>query len=262
MMRALNTAGTGMIAQQINMDVIANNLANVNTTAFKEQRAEFQDLMYQSFGASGSQTGGTSLTPQAVEIGLGTRFSASSSNFGQGPMQATNQPLDLAIQGEGFFQIQLPDGSSAYTRDGAFSVDASGQIVNAQGYVVQPGITIPAEATAVSISPAGKVEGLLPGNNEMTSFGDLQLAMFTNPAGLMRVGENLLKQTGASGEAVTAVPGENGAGKVQAGFLEGSNVQVVDEMVKMILAQRAYEVNSKAIQTADEMLSTTNNLKR
>lgn len=262
MMRALNTAGTGMIAQQINIDVIANNLANVNTTGFKQQRAEFQDLMYQTYSAGGMQNGGTATTPQSVEVGLGTRFAASAASFAQGPMQATNRPLDVAIQGEGFFTVTMPDGTTGYTRDGSFSLDANGNLVTSDGFAVGPGITIPPGTAAVSISPDGRVQGIAQGAEETTELGRLELATFANPAGLTRVGNNLYRPSSASGDAQTGGPGENGAGQLAAGYVEGSNVQIVEEMVRMILAQRAYEINSKAIQTADDMLSTTNNLKR
>jgi len=262
MMRALSTAGTGMVAQQYNLDVIANNLANVNTTGFKQQRAEFQDLMYQTFRASGATTGTNANLPQAAQIGLGARFSASAPNFSPGTLQNTGNALDVAINGTGFFQVEQPDGSMAYTRDGAFKRDANGLLVNSDGYVVVPNVTIPTEASAITIAPNGKVEGVLPGQNEVSQLGEIQIVMFSNPAGLTRIGQNLYKAGGASGQPVTVAPGEGGSGSLRSEFLEGSNVQVVEEMVRMITAQRAYEINSKAIQTSDEMLSVLNGLKR
>lgn len=262
MMRSLNTAGTGMVAQQYNLDVISNNLANVNTTSFKQQRAEFQDLMYQTFRASGAATSGTATLPGAVQIGLGSRFSASATNFESGPLQATGNPLDMAIVGEGFFSVMRSDGTLAYTRDGAFKTDQAGLIVSNDGYPLQPEITIPAGASAITVAPSGIVSAILQGESQPTELGTIQLTLFPNPAGLTRIGQNLYQEGGASGAPQTAAPGTNGAGQVQSEFVEGSNVQVVEEMVRMILAQRAYEINSKAIQTADEMLSTLNSLKR
>lgn len=262
MMRSLNTAGTGMVAQQYNLDVIANNLANINTTSFKQQRAEFQDLMYQTFRASGVTTGNTSVNPVALQVGLGSAFSSNAINFGAGPLQATGNPLDVAINGDGFFQVQKPDGQIAYTRDGSFKRDANGLLVTSQGYAVLPEITIPAGATAINIGSNGAVSAILAGTNEPTVLGQLQVATFSNPAGMTRIGMNLYMPGGASGEASISNPGENGAGDLTSQFLEGSNVQVVEEMVRMIMAQRAYEINSKAIQTADDMLGQLNQLKR
>lgn len=262
MMRSLNTAGAGMVAQQHNLDIIANNLANVNTTAFKQQRAEFQDLMYQVYRASGAPTGGSATQPQAVQIGLGSRFSASSTSFGHGSMQPTGNPFDIAINGEGFFGIQRPDGTIGYTRDGSFKRDSTGRLVTSDGYPLESDITIPADATAISIAPNGAVSANLAGQQEPTQLGQIQLVIFANPAGLTRVGQNLYMAGGGSGEPVTSTPGEGGAGSLQSSFLESSNVQVVEEMVRMILAQRAYEINSKAIQTADDMLGVLSALKR
>lgn len=262
MMRSLNTAGTGMVAQQYNLDVISNNLANINTTSFKQQRAEFQDLMYQTFKASGVTTGSTTVNPVSLQVGLGAAFSANASNFAPGPLQATGNPLDLAINGEGFFQIQRPDGQIAYTRDGSFKQDSNGLLVTSDGYPVIPEITIPAGATAIDIASNGTVSAILPGTNEPTQLGQIQIATFSNPAGLMRAGQNMYLRGGASGDPVVVTPGEQGSGDLKGRFLEGSNVSVVEEMVRMILAQRAYEINSKAIQTADDMLGQLNQLKR
>ncbi len=262
MMRALNTAGTGMVSQQMNLDVIANNLANVNTMAFKGQRAEFQDLMYQTFRASGASTGNSSRLPQSAQIGLGSRFSASATSFTQGSLTPNADPFSLAINGEGFFQVLLPSGEIGFTRDGSFKRDANGLVVNSDGYALQPEITVPSGATAITISTTGLVAAILPGNQDPTELGQITTAVFTNPAGLTRQGQNIYLQGGASGEATAVEPGTEGSGTIQQGFLEGSNVQVVEEMVKMITAQRAYEINSKAIQTSDEMLSILNGLKR
>lgn len=262
MMRSLNTAATGMISQQYNLDTISNNLANVNTTAFKQQRAEFQDLMYQTFRASGANTGGSVSLPASMQVGLGSKFSASATNFSAGAMQATGNPLDMAINGEGFFSVTRPDGSTAYTRDGAFKRDSNGLVVTSDGYPLQPNITIPNGAVALTVSGGGVVSAVVPGTNEPTILGTLNLTIFTNPAGLTRTGQNLYLAGGASGDPQSLTPGTAGAGQIQSSFLEGSNVQTVEEMVRMILAQRAYEINSKAIQTADDMLSTLNNLKR
>lgn len=262
MMRALSTAGTGMVCQQLNLDTIANNLANVNTNAFKGQRAEFQDLMYESYRASGAQGAGSTRQPIAVQVGLGSKFAATASLLGQGTLQPTGGTYDLAIQGEGYFQIEKPNGQIAYTRDGSFSLDADGNVVTSNGYKLSPAINVPRGATAVSISPSGVVSALLPGNNETQPVSEIKLAVFPNPGGLTRVGENLYEAGGGSGTATEVTPGDEGSGTLAQGFVEGSNVQIVEEMVKMILAQRAYEINSKAVQTSDEMLGILNNLKR
>ncbi|MFI5385210.1 MAG: flagellar basal-body rod protein FlgG [Fimbriimonadales bacterium] len=255
MMRALTTAGTGMIAQQFNLDTISNNLANVNTTGYKHERAEFQDLIYQTFKGSSTNSG-------AVQVGLGSTFSATGSDFSPGPLQPTSNSLDLAIAGNGFFQVQKPDGSLAYTRDGSFKRDANGLVVTSDGYPIEPPITIPPNAITISISNTGVVTASLPGQNDQQTIGQMQVALFPNPAGLTRIGQNLYVAGGASGSVQLENPGSSGAGTLDSGVLEGSNVQVVEEMVKMIMAQRAYEINSKAIQTSDQMLATINNLKQ
>ena len=251
-----------MISQQSNLDTIANNLANVNTTSFKQQRAQFQDLVYQTFRASGASGGGTASAPQAAQIGLGSRFASSSTSFNQGPMQSSGDPMHMAINGDGFFQVTLPDGTLAYTRDGSFATDSAGQVVTSDGYLLEPGIVIPTGARAVSISQTGVVSAVLPGTDEPTEIGTIQIAVFPNPAGLTRMGQNLYLAGGGSGSPTPSNPGDQGAGLINQFFLEGSNVQVVEEMVSMIIAQRAYEINSKAIQTADDMLGILNNLKR
>ena len=261
MIRTLTTAGAGMVAQQTNLDTIANNLANVNTTGYKALRAEFQDMVYQTFRASGALADTSTSAPAALQVGLGSRFSANSVSAANGPMQATGNSLDLALQGEGFFQVQRQDGTAAYTRDGSFKRDANGLLVTGDGYHMLPEITIPAGATALAISPTGQISAILPGQNEPQQLGQITIATFTNPAGLTRIGQNLFVAGGASGDPRIGNPGENGSGTVQSGFLEGSNVQVVEEMVHMITAQRAYEMNSRVITASDEMMSTLTNLK-
>ena len=262
MMRALITAGTGMVAQQTNLDVIANNLANVNTTASKAQRAEFHDLMYQSLTASGAEQSGTVRAPMSKQVGLGTMFAANASNFTQGAMLSTGNPFDIAITGDGFIPVTTGDGSTAYTRDGSLKRTADGTLVTSDGYEIQPQITVPANATAFNISPTGNVSCTVPGEDQPRLLGTIQLALFPNMSGLTRAGQNLYKSGGASGEAQLVNPSEDGAGTLQGGYLEGGNVSLVEEMVRMITAQRAYEINSKAIQTADDMLSVLNQLKR
>lgn len=262
MMRALNTAGTGMVAQQINLDVIANNLANVNTTGYKSLRAEFQDLMYQTFRASGSIGGGDATLPQASQVGLGTRFSGNNTNFQRGSLEATGETLHMAITGEGFFQVTKPDGTQAYTRDGSFKLDANGRMVTSDGYLVEPQIDIEAGSTGITVSAEGIITALGPGQNEPQQVGQLILTTFPNPSGLTRIGQNLYMAGGGSGEPIESEPGQNGTGTIAQRFLEASNVQMVEEMVRMITAQRAYEINSKAIQTSDDMLAILANLKR
>jgi len=262
MMRALYTAASGMEAQQYNMDTISNNLANVNTTGFRRNEARFQDLVYQQLRAPGAPVG-ASVVPVGQEVGLGVKVGSSEKIFTQGNLQQTDNPLDLAIQGDGFFQVTLPDGTTAYTRDGSFKRDANGSMVTADGYFLQPQITIPQNAQSVSIGEDGTVTASVPGSNQQQQLGQIQLARFVNAAGLSPVnGHNLYQQTGASGAPIVSQPGLNGTGSLQGGYLENSNVQVVQEMVNMIVAQRAYEANSKAISGADEMLQTAVQMKR
>lgn len=262
MMRALWTAGTGMVAQQANIDVISNNLANVNTTGFKKSRTDFQDLMYQTIRQAGSTTGPDTQLPTGIQIGHGVRQVSTQKLYTEGSMQQTGNSLDVAIEGDGFFQITMPDGTVAYTRDGSFKKDSQGQIVTSEGFPLEPQITIPPTATDVSISSDGRVTATIPGQTTPQDLGQLQLARFVNPAGLESMGRNLLKETAASGTPTVASPGTDGAGTMVQKYLEMSNVQVVEEMVNMIVAQRAYEINSKAITTADEMLGQAANLKR
>ncbi len=248
MIRSLWVAKTGMEGQQTKLDTISNNLANVATNGFKRGGVVFEDLMYQS------PNGEAAVLPTGLQVGLGTRVSASTRNFGQGTLQQTTSPLDMAVKGNGFFQVQLPDGTTGYTRDGSFQTDANGQLVTSAGYPVLPGITIPANATGIAVAQDGTVNVTLPGQAAPQAVGQLQLAGFANPAGLDPRGGNLFAETAASGGPNAGAPGANGLGSLQQGFLEGSNVNVVEELVAMIATQRAYELNSKAIQTSDQML--------
>jgi flagellar basal-body rod protein FlgG len=262
MLRSLNTSASGMVAQQLNLDVIANNLANTNTTGFKHQRAEFQDLIYQMVQAGGTSAGQTFKTPQAIQFGLGAMTSATANDLSQGASLNTNNPLDVMLVGEGFFRVLRPDGSFAYTRDGAFKKDASGLLVNSNGYPLEPQVTIPQGATAITIGKDGTIEATLPGQSVPQRIEQITVALFPNPAGLTRAGGNLWAESAGSGSPQFVFPGVDGAGEVLSGYLEGSNVSVVEEMVRMISAQRAYEINSKAIQTSDDMLNVLNQLKR
>ena len=262
MMRSLWTAASGMVAQQANIDVISNNLANVNTTGFKKSRTDFQDLMYQNMRQAGATTGDDNQVPTGIQIGLGVRQVATQKIYTEGSFQSTGSELDMAIEGDGFFQISMPDGTINYTRDGSFKRDSTGRIVTSDGYPLEPAITIPTEATAIAVSSEGVVTATIPGQTDPQELGQLQLARFVNPSGLDSLGRNLLKETAASGAAVVTNPGTDGAGTIVQKYVEMSNVQVVEEMVNMIVAQRAYEMNSKAITTSDAMLETAANLKR
>ena len=254
MLRSLWIAKTGMEGQQTKLDAIANNLANVGTNGFKRAGVVFEDLMYQNLRSAGSATSDQSQLPTGLQAGLGVRAAASTRNFGQGSLQQTGNNLDVAIKGQGFFQIQLPDGTTGYTRDGAFQADANGALVTNAGYAVQPGITVPANALSVTIAADGTVHATLVGQVAPQTLGQLQLASFVNPAGLEARGGNLFVETAASGTPNAGAPNSNGLGALQQGFVEGSNVNVVEELVSMIATQRAYELNSKAIQTSDQML--------
>ncbi|MFC1526839.1 flagellar basal-body rod protein FlgG [Candidatus Latescibacterota bacterium] len=262
MSRALYTAATGMIAQQMNVDNIANNLANVNTTGFKKSKLEFQDLLYQQLRLAGATQAEGAQVPVELQIGYGTRPVATQRIFSQGTVIATNNPLDVSIDGDGFLQITLPDGTVAFSRDGAMKKSAEGTIVTSDGYAFEPEVTIPQDATAINIGSNGEVSVLVPGDATMQTVGQLELARFVNPAGLKSVGRNLFLETEASGVPISGQPDTEGFGKLSQGFLELSNVEVVDEMVNMIVAQRAYEINARAIQTSEEMLANANNLKR
>jgi flagellar basal-body rod protein FlgG len=250
-----------MEAQQYNIDTISNNLANVNTTGFRQNAARFQDLIYQNLRTPGTPVG-PSVVPVGQDVGLGVKVGASEKRFTQGVLQQTGNPLDLAIEGDGFFQVTRPDGTIAYTRDGSFKRDANGSIVTADGYLLAPQITIPANATQVSVGQDGSVTALIPGQQQPQQLGQITLVRFTNPAGLAPSGQNLFLQTGASGAPTISQPGLNGTGTLQGGYLEASNVSVVTEMVNLITAQRAYEANSKAITTAENMLSTAVQMKQ
>ncbi|HKU44781.1 MAG TPA: flagellar basal-body rod protein FlgG [Polyangiales bacterium] len=254
MMRALNTAASGMAAQQTSVDVIAHNLANVNTTGFRKQRAEFEDLIYQTIRTPGGTTGEGQKLPTGIQIGEGVRLVSTTQMHMQGSLLQTGSSLDLAIEGDGFFQVQRPGGEIAYTRAGNFRVDAEGRLVTVDGFEVEPAITIPQNSTSVSISPNGTVSVTTPGQNASQDVGQLTIAGFVNPAGLLAVGRTMFTPTDASGEAIVGQPGTEGLGTLASGFLEGSNVEVVNEMIDLIASQRAYEVNQRVITAADEML--------
>jgi flagellar basal-body rod protein FlgG len=253
MLRSLWIAKTGMESQQINIDVISNNLANVSTNGFKRSRPVFEDLIYQTLRQPGSQASQQTQVPSGLQIGVGARPVATERIFLQGNLQQTGNTLDMAIQGNGFFEVQLPDGTLAYTRDGAFQVNNEGTVVTANGDILQPQITIPADAVSIDIAKDGTVTITQPGN-AVTTQGPIQLTSFINPAGLQSLGDNLFLETVASGTPNASNPGVNGLGSLQQGFVETSNVNVVEELINMIQAQRAYEINSKSIQASDQML--------
>ena len=260
-MRSLDIAGTGMQAQQTNVEVISNNIANMTTTGYKRRRAEFQDLIYQNLRRVGSNSSDTgTIVPSGAQVGLGVKTAAIYRIGEQGNLQQTSNSLDLAVRGNGYFQLTLPSGETAYTRDGTFSLSPEGQIVNADGYVVQPGITIPSNATSVAINTAGQVQVTLDGQTTPQTVGQIQLAVFPNDAGLDAQGDNLFLQSAASGNPVTGTPASPGFGSVLQAFVETSNVNVVSEITDLITAQRAYEMNSRVITASDEMLSTLTNL--
>jgi flagellar basal-body rod protein FlgG len=261
MIRSLNTAATGMKAQQQEMDVRANNIANSSTTGFKKSRAEFEDLMYQTHVEPGAATGLNSVNPTGVQIGLGVKTSAVNKDFEQGSAKITNSPFDLEIQGNGFLPVQMANGQIGYTRDGSFKKGPDGRIQDKNGNVLQPEITIPPNATGVEIGATGQVQVVVDNNTQPQSVGQIQLVGFVNPAGLKSLGGNLFVPTNASGLPQQANPGQNGLGTVAQGQLEMSNVNIVDEMVGMITTQRAYETNSKVIQASDQMLQAINNMR-
>ncbi len=254
MIRSLWIAKTGMEGQQAKLDAISNNLANVGTNGYKRGGVLFEDLMYQTLRPAGAAVAEQAQLPTGLQVGLGVKVAASVRNFSQGSMQQTGNPLDVAIKGNGFFQVQMPDGTTAYTRDGAFQVDATGAMVTSSGYTLLPGITVPAGATSVNVAEDGTVTAYIGGQTAPQTLGQLQLASFINPAGLESKGGNLYGETVASGGPNAGAPGAAGLGTLQRGFVEGSNVNVVEELVSMIATQRAYELNSKAIQTSDQML--------
>lgn len=262
MMRSLWTAATGMVSQQFNVEVISNNLANVNTTAFKKDRVDFEDLLYQRMLMAGTPTSGDAVIPTGIQVGLGVNVVATQKLFEQGSLKRTANPLDISIEGDGFFRVELPDGTTAYTRDGSFKLNGEGQVVTSNGDLLADNITIPEDATAILITIDGTVSVQQAGQIEPQQVGNLTLAKFINPAGLNALGRNMFTETTASGAPIQAQPATEGLGTVRQGFLEQSNVQVVESMVDMITAQRAYEVNSRSIQTSDAMLQTAAGLKR
>lgn len=254
MIRSLWISKTGMEAQQTQLDHISNNLANAATSGYKRSHAVFEDLIYQNLRQSGAASSEQTQLPTGLQVGLGTRAVASARDFGQGSLQQTSNPLDVAISGQGFLQVTLPDGTTGYSRDGSLKLDSQGQLVNNSGYVVQPGITIPANAQSITISANGTVSVMLPAQAAPQTLGQLQLASFVNPGGLDPRGQNLYAETASSGTPSAGAPGVNGLGTLQQNFLEGSNVNMVEELVSMIQTQRSYELNSKAISTSDQML--------
>nr|WP_321311217.1 flagellar basal-body rod protein FlgG [uncultured Campylobacter sp.] len=262
MVRSLFTAATGMIAQQTQVDVTSHNIANVNTMGYKKNRAEFADLMYQVMSYAGTPTSTTTTHPTGIEVGLGVRPQAITKIHSQGYFKETGNNLDMVIAGNGFFQVQMPDGTIAYTRNGAWKLDSDGNIVNDDGLQLVPNITIPADATQISIGIDGTISVLQPGAQEMQQVGQIEIVNFINPAGLHSSGDNLFLETGASGAPIIGIAGQDGLGQIKQGFVEMSNVQLVEEMTELITGQRAYEANSKAITTSDAMLQTTNELKR
>lgn len=260
MIRSLWTGTTGMHSQQLNIDVIANNLANVSTSGFKKSRADFQDLLYQTMKVPGSQSSADTQSPTGILIGLGVKPAAVSKVFTQGDLIQTENELDVAIEGEGFLQIEMPNGNTGYTRSGALKRDSNGRLTNSDGNPLLPTITIPDGARQITISESGIVSAILGDDTASTQVGNIELATFTNNGGLSAIGKNLFTETAASGTAQTGTPGENGYGTLLQTYLEGSNVNIVEELASMITTQRAFEINSKTIQTSDEMMQTTNNL--
>jgi flagellar basal-body rod protein FlgG len=254
MMRSLWTSKTGMEAQQTQLDAISHNLANVSTNGYKRSHVVFEDLMYQNIRQAGASSSEQTTLPTGLQVGLGARAVANSRSFTQGNLQQSSNPLDLAVLGNGFFEIQMPDGTVGYTRDGSFQVNSQGQLVTNNGNIVNPGITIPSNAQSITIGADGTVGALLPGQATPQSIGQIQIASFVNPAGLEPKGQNLYAETAASGTPNSGAPGSNGLGNLRQGYVETSNVNVVEELIGMIQTQRAYELNSKAIQTSDQML--------
>lgn len=261
MIRALYTSATGMHAQETNIDVISNNLANVNTTGYKKSRADFQDLIYQYLVEPGAPTSSTTSNPTGIQVGLGVKTAAVQKVFSQGDLTSTGNQLDVAIEGEGFFQVQVADGI-AYSRSGSLKLDADGQIVTSDGNVIDPGITVPPDAEKISIALDGTVTARVPGQTDESNLGQLSAVRFPNPAGLRSLGRNLYEETSSSGSPTTGIFNEDGYGSLNQGFLESSNVSIVEQVVSMITAQRAYEASSKGVNAADEMLSQAINLKR
>jgi flagellar basal-body rod protein FlgG len=263
MFRTLNTAASGMIAQQLNLDNIANNLANASTAGFRKRRLQFQDLLYQNLVMPGAASTQQTTYTTGLQVGLGARSAASEMIQQQGDFEQTGNQLDLAIQGNGFFQVQLPTGQLAYTRSGSFQVNAQGNVVTSDGYLLQPAISVPNNATTITVGTDGTVSVAIPGQQQAQQVGQIQLATFPNPGGLNSTGQNLLLPTTASGDAILGTPGgSEGMGTIQQGVLEQSNVNVVEEFIEMILAQRSYESNSKVVQAADQMFQDVNAMSR
>lgn len=262
MIRALWTAASGMQAQQMNIDVVANNLANVATTGFKKSRADFQDLMYQSVKSTGAPATNTTTNPTGIQVGLGVKPASVTKIFSAGNITQTGNELDIAIQGDGFLQVQQSDGTTAYTRAGALKKDGQGRVTTADGSPILPEITIPSNATKINVGSDGTVSVQQAGQSAATTVGTIQLASFSNPSGLNAIGKNLFLPTDSSGSATTGTAGQNGLGTLEQGYVEMSNVSIMEEMVNMIVGQRAYEINSKAVQASDEMLQQAAGLKR
>lgn len=260
MIRSLWTGTTGMHGQQLNIDVIANNLANVSTSGFKKSKTDFQDLLYQTMKVPGAPTSADTESPTGIQIGLGVKPAAVSKIFTQGDLILTENDLDVAIEGEGFLQVELPNGNTSYTRSGALKRDSDGRITNSDGYPIIPEIVIPDGSNDITIGETGIVSAIIGDDTEATEIGNIELATFTNNSGLRALGKNLFQETDSSGTATTGTPGDDGYGLLLQTFLEGSNVNIVEELANMITTQRAYEINSKTIQTSDEMMQTTNQL--
>ncbi len=262
MIRSLFIAATGMEAQQLNIDVISNNLANVNTAGYKRSRADFQELIYQDIVAPGTSSSEGAVIPSGIELGLGVTPVAVQKVFLQGDFVQTGNNLDMVIEGDGFFQITKPDGEVAYTRSGAFKMDSEGRIVTSDGYLLEPSVTIPSNTKNITIGSDGKITVIQAGSTTPIEVGQIELARFINPGGLKAIGKSLFEPTASSGEATVNKPGSEGLGTINQGYIEMSNVNIVEEMVNMIISQRAYEINSKAVQASDEMLQVANSLKR
>ncbi len=261
MFRSLHIAATGMAAQETQLEGVANNIANANTTGFKRQRIEFQDLLYQTVRGAGTRTSESTRSPTGIQLGSGVRVAGTSRSFAQGNTLVTNNPLDVAIEGDGFFVVQQTDGSPAYTRAGALQKDAQGQLVTSEGYLIDPPVIVPPDAQGVTIGADGTISAIISGQAAPVEIGQLTIASFVNPAGLNAQGRNLFVQTAASGEPQVGTPGSDGRGALLQGALERANVDVVEEMIGMISAQRAYEVNTKVVTTADEMLRSATQMK-
>ena len=261
-MRSLSIAATGMLAQQLNVKVISNNIANMNTTGFKRQRADFQDLLYENLRRVGSNSSDAgTIVPSGVQIGVGVKAGSVYRITEQGDLRITENPLDMAVNGRGMFRVQLPSGEDAYTRSGAFALSPDGEIVTSDGFVVAPGITVPTETVDITINASGEVQVKLAGQTQQQTVGQIELVLFPNQAGLEAIGDNLFLETPASGQATVGVPGSTGFGTIEQGFLENANVNAVQEITDLITAQRAYEMNSKVITTSDEMMAQINSMR-